>query len=156
MEEKEMLEQDIQSQAIEADSVVKIICAIMNEEENIDAYEEKSIKDMQEIFNSVAIRFPNNDQASFDPSYVKFGQACMNGYATFGIDFFKQLSKRTDSTQSLCFKGLIDLYMNMLIQNQELALSLLTEEERLAIEKDLVNQEDKSDEEFLEQLNKYE
>ena len=73
---------------------------------------------MVEIIESINARFPNNDHVSYDPAYLRFGQACINGYNTFGIDFFKQLTKRTDSTQSLCFKGLIDMYMNMLVQNQ--------------------------------------
>lgn len=145
-------EEIVQSSIREADSVIKIICAIMNEEESVDAYEEKTPDEMVELLQSINNRFPNNDQASVDPAYLKFGQACLNGYYTFGIDFFKQLAKRTDSTQSLCYKGLIDMYTSMVIQNQQLALSMLPEDERLAIEKDLTNEESLSDEDFL---NKY-
>ena len=145
-------EEIVQSSVREADSVIKIICAIMNEEESVDAYEEKTPEEMVELLQSINNRFPNNDQASVDPAYLKFGQACLNGYYTFGIDFFKQLAKRTDSTQSLCYKGLIDMYTSMVIQNQQLALSMLPEDERLAIEKDLTNEEGLSDEDFL---NKY-
>ena len=145
-------EEIVQSSVREADSVVKIICAIMNEEESVDAYEEKTPEEMVELLQSINNRFPNNDRASVDPAYLKFGQACLNGYYTFGIDFFKQLIKRTDSTQSLCYKGLIDMYTNMVIQNQQLALSMLPEDERLAIEKDLSNEIDMTDEDFL---NKY-
>jgi hypothetical protein len=145
-------EEIVQSSIREADSVIKIICAIMNEEESVDAYEEKTPEEMVELLQSINNRFPNNDQASVDPAYLKFGQACLNGYYTFGIDFFKQLAKRTDSTQSLCYKGLIDMYTSMVIQNQQLALSMLPEDERLAIEKDLTNEESLSDEDFL---NKY-
>ena len=145
-------EEIVQSSVREADSVMKIICAIMNEEESVDAYEEKTPEEMVELLQSINNRFPNNDQASVDPAYLKFGQACLNGYYTFGIDFFKQLAKRTDSTQSLCYKGLIDMYTSMVIQNQQLALSMLPEDERLAIEKDLTNEENLSDEDFL---NKY-
>lgn len=142
-------EEIVQSSVREADSVVKIICAIMNEEESVDAYEEKTPEEMVELLQSINNRFPNNDQASVDPAYLKFGQACLNGYYTFGIDFFKQLAKRTDSTQSLCYKGLIDMYTSMVIQNQQLALSMLPEDERLAIEKDLTNEDNLSDEDFL-------
>lgn len=145
--------EDIQKQAREADAIVKIICAIMNEEENIDAYEEKQPEEMIDILKSISNRFPNNEKASVDPAYIKFGQACINGYNTFGIDFFKQLIKRTDSTQSLCYKGLIDLCVNMIIQNQQLALAQLSDEERRQVEKDLVNAEDMSDEEFDKKLN---
>lgn len=145
-------EEIVQSSVREADSVIKIICAIMNEEESVDTYEEKTPEEMVELLQSINNRFPNNDRASVDPAYLKFGQACLNGYYTFGIDFFKQLAKRTDSTQSLCYKGLIDMYTSMVIQNQQLALSMLPEDERLAIEKDLTNEENLSDEDFL---NKY-
>lgn len=145
-------EEMVQSSVREADSVIKIICAIMNEEESVDAYEEKTPEEMIELLQSISNRFPNNDQASVDPAYLKFGQACLNGYYTFGIDFFKQLNKRTDSTQSLCYKGLIDLYTSMVIQNQQLALSLLSEDERIAIEKELTNENSMTDEDFL---NKY-
>ena len=44
------------------------------------------------------------------------------------------------------------MYMNMLVQNQQLALSLLSDEEKMQIEKDLVNAEDMTDEEFLDTL----
>ena len=145
-------EEMVQSSIREADSVIKIICAIMNEEDSVDAYEEKTPEEMVELLHSINNRFPNNDQASVDPAYLKFGQACLNGYYTFGVDFFKQLAKRTDSTQSLCYKGLIDMYTSMVIQNQQLALSMLPEDERLAIEKELTNEESMSDEDFL---NKY-
>lgn len=149
MENKELKDEErLREEVKEADAVVKIICAIMNEEENIDAYEEKTPQEMMSILESISNRFPNNEKASLDPAYIKFGQACINGYNTFGIDFFKQLIKRTDSTQSLCYKGLIDMFTNMLIQNQQLALSMLDEDERLKIEKDLVNANEMSDEEF--------
>ena len=148
MEDKEQLA-DLASTA---DSIVKILCAIMNEEDDVDAYQDKTRDEMQEIFESINNRFPNNYKASLDPAYIRFGQACMNGYETFGIDFLKQLTKRNDQTISLCIKGLIDLYTNMLIQNQYLSLQLLPEEERVKYEKDLVNAEDMSDEEFKESL----
>ena len=143
-------EEILQGQVKEADSVIKIICAIMNEEESVDAYEEKTPEEMVELLQSINTRFPNNEQASVDPAYLKFGQACLNGYYTFGIDFFKQLAKRTDSTQSLCYKGLIDLYTNMVIQNQQLALSMLPEDKRLEIEKDITNEQSMTDEEFID------
>lgn len=149
---EETNKENMEHAAMEAIIIVKIMCAIMNEEEDIDAYEEKSKEEMAEIIESINTRFPNNDHASYDPAYLRFGQACINGYNTFGVDFFKQLSKRTDSTQSLCFKGLIDMYMNMLVQNQQLALALLSEEDKLKIEKDLVNAEEMTDEEFLDTL----
>ena len=153
MEEENNVELENIYKAVESsDAILKIMCAIMNEEENIDAYQEKSPQEMYEIFTSIDSRFPNNQKASYDPSYIKFGQACMNGYDTFGVDFLKQLVKRTDNTQSLCIKGLIDLYTNMLIQNQHLALQLLPEEERIKYEKDLVNANDMTDEEFKESL----
>ena len=84
-------EEILQGQVKEADSVIKIICAIMNEEESIDAYEEKTPEEMVELLQSINTRFPNNEHASVDPAYLKFGQACLNGYYTFGIDFFKNL-----------------------------------------------------------------
>ena len=141
---EETNKENMEHAAMEAIIIVKIMCAIMNEE--------KSKEEMVEIIESINVRFPNNDHVSYDPAYLRFGQACINGYNTFGIDFFKQLTKRTDSTQSLCFKGLIDMYMNMLVQNQQLALSLLSDEDKLKIEKDLVNAEEMTDEEFLDTL----
>lgn len=149
---KELNEQETINKAQDADSIIKIICAIMNEEENIDEYENKPFEEMLDILKSISNRFPNNEKASYDPSYIKFGQACMNGYETFGIDFFKQLIKRTDSTQSLCYKGLIDLVENLIIQNQQIALMSLPEEERLKIEKDLINAKEDNDE-FLKNLD---
>lgn len=135
--EKEILDEKV----MEADSVVKIICAIMNEEEDINAYEGKNPDEIVDLLKNISNRFPDNQQASYDPAYIKFGQAVLNGYGTFGIDFLKQLEKRTDKTISLCFKGMIDLYYNMLIENQELALSQLSEEDRKEIIEDLEKSE---------------
>ena len=63
MENKEEI---VQGSVREADSVIKIICAIMNEEESVDAYEEKTPEEMVELLQSINNRFPNNDQASVD------------------------------------------------------------------------------------------
>ena len=147
-----MHEEQLDNLVRNTDSVIKLLFAIMNEEEDIDAYYDKTPEEMSSIIELVDARFPEKQEASYDPLYTKFGQILLNGYNTFGIDFFKQLTKRTDSTQSLCFKGLIDMYMNMLVQNQQLALSLLSDEEKIKIEKDLVNAEDMTDEEFLDTL----
>ena len=128
----------IKKGAVESDTVLKIMCAIMNEEESVDAYEDKTPEDIVDILKSINVRFPNNEKASYDPAYIRFAQACLNGYNTFGIDFFKQLTKRLDSTQSLCFKGLIDVYNNSLIdnimiilENYELKIKLAKLENRL-------------------------
>ena len=75
--------ENMEHAAMEAISVVKIMCAIMNDEEDIDAYEEKSKEEMVEIIESINARFPNNDHVSYDPAYLRFGQACINGYNTF-------------------------------------------------------------------------
>ena len=52
-------EEIVQSSVREADSVIKIICAIMNEEESVDAYEEKTPEEMVELLQSINNRFPS-------------------------------------------------------------------------------------------------
>ena len=113
----------------QADTLIKILCAIMNEEDSVDAYEDKDVHEMEEIWNSINARFPNNLQASYDPSYIKFAQVCLNGYSSFGIDFLKQLNKRTDGIPSICIKGLIDLYNNSYVNIANSALDNMSDEE---------------------------
>ena len=104
------------------DSVIKILFAIMNEEDDIDAYYEKTPEEMSDIIKLVDARFPEKQEASYDPLYTKFGQILLNGYNTFGIDFLKLLAKRTDEVPRYCYKGMIDIYNNSLIANEELAV----------------------------------
>jgi hypothetical protein len=106
------------------DSVIKILFAIMNEEDDIDAYYDKTPEEMSDIIKLVDARYPEKQVASYDPLFTKFGQILLNGYNTFGIDFLKLLSKRTDEIPRFCYKGLIDIYNNTLIGNEELAVLL--------------------------------
>lgn len=152
MEEKVNYEDEI----IKADSVIKALVAIMNEEEDIDAYMDKTPEEMQDIFNLLVARYPDNIVASYDPKYTMFGQVCLNGYHTFGIDFLKVLLKRVDSIPNICIKGLIDIIENLMIENQQLVLETLPEEERIKIMKNLANEEELTDEEFKNKLNKEE
>ena len=101
--------------------VLKYLFAIMNEEEDIDAYYEKSPAEMSDVISLVSARFPEKRVASYDPAFTTFGQVCLNGYDTFGIDFIKALLKRTDEVPNLCIKGLLDIIKNLMVQNQELA-----------------------------------
>ena len=94
----------------------------MNEEDDIDAYYEKTPEEMSDIIKLVDARFPEKQEASYDPLYTKFGQILLNGYNTFGIDFLKLLAKRTDEVPRYCYKGMIDIYNNSLIANEELAV----------------------------------
>lgn len=116
--EKEQLDYLVAS----TDSVIKILFAIMNEEDDIDAYYEKTSEEMSDIIKLVDARFPEKQEASYDPLYTKFGQILLNGYNTFGIDFLKLLAKRTDEVPRYCYKGMIDIYNNSLIANEELAV----------------------------------
>lgn len=104
------------------DSVIKLLFAIMNEEEDIDAYYDKTPEEMSDIISLVDARFPEKKEASYDPLYTKFGQILLNGYNTFGIDFLKLLARRTDEVPRYCYKGMIDIYNNSLIANEELAV----------------------------------
>jgi len=143
-----------------ADSVIKILFAIMNEEEDIDAYLDKTPEEMASIISLVAARYPEKQVASYDPLFTKFGQILLNGYNTFGIDFLKLLASRNDMVPRLCYKGLIDIYNNSLIANEELTalLKKLVDdlsgdkvEEAVKLAKDIKSglSEDLSDEEFL-------
>ena len=105
-----------------ADSVIKILFAIMNDEEDIDIYYDKTPEEMSDIIRLVDARFPEKMEASYDPLYTKFGQVLLNGYNTFGIDFLKLLAKRNDEVPRWCYKGLIDIYNNSLIANEELTV----------------------------------
>ena len=86
--------------------------AIMNEEDDIDSYYDKTPEEMSNIIKLVDSRYPEKTEASYDPVYTKFGQVLLNGYNTFGIDFLKLLARRTDETPRLCYKGLLDIYTN--------------------------------------------
>lgn len=152
--ENEEVKEEIVNGVQEADVVAKILCAIMNEEDDVEEYLDKTSEELVDILKMISARYPNNNQASYDPAYTKFGQVVMNGFNTFGIDFLKVLNKRRDDISSLCIKGLIDMYTNMLVQNQILALNQLPEEERIKIMKDLSNAENMSDEEFVDSLEK--
>ena len=144
------------------DSVIKLLFAIMNEEEDIDAYYDKTPEEMSDIIRLVDARFPEKQEASYDPLYTKFGQILLNGYNTFGIDFLKLLARRTDEVPRYCYKGMIDIYNNSLIANEELTAILkkliddLSEgntEAAIKLAKDIKNgyAEDLSDEEFVKQ-----
>ena len=104
------------------DSVIKLLFAIMNEEEDIDAYYDKTPEEMSDIIKLVDARYPEKYEASYDPLYTKFGQILLNGYNTFGIEFLKLLAKRTDEVPRYCYKGMIVIYNNALISNEELAV----------------------------------
>ena len=143
-----------------ADSVIKILFAIMNEEEDIDIYYDKTPEEMTDIIKLVDARFPEKMEASYDPLYTKFGQILLNGYNTFGIDFLKLLAKRTDEVPRWCYKGLIDIYNNSLIANEELTVLVkkfiddLTNgntDEAIKLAKDIKDElkEDLTDEEFI-------
>ena len=145
-----------------ADSVIKILFAIMNEEEDIDIYYDKTPEEMTDIIKLVDARFPEKMEASYDPLYTKFGQILLNGYNTFGIDFLKLLAKRTDEVPRWCYKGLIDIYNNSLIANEELTVLVkkfiddLTNgntDEAIKLAKDIKEElkEDLTDEEFIKE-----
>ena len=155
MEELEN-EVNLDNEVASAGNVVKILFAIMNEEDSVDAYEDKSVEEVDEIIRLVLARFPEKTVASYDPTYTTFGQVCLNGYHTFGIDFLKALLKRTDVVPNLCIKGLIDIIENLMIENQNLALSNMSEEERLKIMKSISNEESLTNEEYKEKLEKVE
>ena len=115
-----MHEEQLDNLVRNTDSVIKLLFAIMNEEEDIDAYYDKTPEEMSDIIKLVDARFPEKQEASYDPLYTKFGQILLNGYNTFGIDFLKLLARRTDEVPRYCFKGMIDIYNNSLIANEEL------------------------------------
>lgn len=155
-----MDEKQLDNLVASSDSVVKTLFAIMNEEDDIDAYYDKTPEEMTDIIKLVDARFPEKKEASYDPLYTKFGQVLLNGYNTFGIDFLKLLARRTDEVPRYCYKGLIDIYNNSLIANEELAalvrkfvLDLADEktEEVIKFAKEIKNglQENMSDEEFI-------
>ena len=157
-----MHEEQLDNLVRNTDSVIKLLFAIMNEEEDIDAYYDKTPEEMSSIIELVDARFPEKQEASYDPLYTKFGQILLNGYNTFGIDFLKLLARRTDEVPRYCYKGMIDIYNNSLIANEELTAILkkliddLSEgntEEAIKLAKDIKNgyAEDLSDEEFVKQ-----
>lgn len=135
-----------------SDSILKIIAAIMNEEKDIDAYSDKGPSEMIDILNILKARYPNIKKASYDPTYIKYGQACLTGYSSFGVDFLNLLANRQDEVKAVCYKGLIDLIENLLVTSQYETLNSLDEEERTDIEKNLVNAEKMTDSEFKEVL----
>ena len=156
------MEEQLDSLVRNTDSVIKLLFAIMNEEEDIDAYYDKTPEEMSDIIRLVDARFPEKLEASYDPLYTKFGQILLNGYNTFGIDFLKLLARRTDEVPRYCYKGMIDIYNNSLIANEELTAILkkliddLSEgntEAAIKLAKDIKNgyAEDLSDEEFVKQ-----
>ena len=157
-----MHEEQLDNLVRNTDSVIKLLFAIMNEEEDIDAYYDKTPEEMSDIIRLVDARFPEKQEASYDPLYTKFGQILLNGYNTFGIDFLKLLARRTDEVPRYCYKGMIDIYNNSLIANEELTAILkkliddLSEgntEAAIKLAKDIKNSyaEDLSDEEFVKQ-----
>ena len=157
-----MHEEQLDNLVRNTDSVIKLLFAIMNEEEDIDAYYDKTPEEMSDIIRLVDARFPEKQEASYDPLYTKFGQILLNGYNTFGIDFLKLLARRTDELPRYCYKGMIDIYNNSLIANEELTAILkkliddLSEgntEAAIKLAKDIKNgyAEDLSDEEFVKQ-----
>lgn len=157
-----MHEEQLDNLVRNTDSVIKLLFAIMNEEEDIDAYYDKTPEEMSDIIRLVDARFPEKQEASYDPLYTKFGQILLNGYNTFGIDFLKLLARRTDEVPRYCYKGMIDIYNNSLIANEELTAILkkliddLSEgntEAAIKLAKDIKNgyAEDLSDEEFIKQ-----
>ena len=157
-----MHEEQLDNLVRNTDSVIKLLFAIMNEEEDIDAYYDKTPEEMSDIIRLVDARFPEKQEASYDPLYTKFGQILLNGYNTFGIDFLKLLARRTDEVPRYCYKGMIDIYNNSLIANEELTAILkkliddLSEgntEAAIKLAKDIKNgyAEDLSDEELVKQ-----
>ena len=157
-----MHEEQLDNLVRNTDSVIKLLFAIMNEEEDIDAYYDKTPEEMSDIIRLVDARFPEKQEGSYDPLYTKFGQILLNGYNTFGIDFLKLLARRTDEVPRYCYKGMIDIYNNSLIANEELTAILkkliddLSEgntEAAIKLAKDIKNgyAEDLSDEEFVKQ-----
>lgn len=116
------MEEQLDNLVRNTDSVIKLLFAIMNEEEDIDAYYDKTPEEMSDIIRLVDARFPEKLEASYDPLYTKFGQILLNGYNTFGLDFLKLLARRSDEVPRYCYKGLIDIYNNSLIANEELAV----------------------------------
>ena len=157
-----MHEEQLDNLVRNTDSVIKLLFAIMNEEEDIDAYYDKTPEEMSDIIRLVDARFPEKQEASYDPLYTKFGQILLNGYNTFGIDFLKLLARRTDEVPRYCYKGMIDIYNNSLIANEELTAILkkliddLSEgntEAAIKLAKDIKNgyAEDLSGEEFVKQ-----
>lgn len=157
-----MHEEQLDNLVRNTDSVIKLLFAIMNEEEDIDAYYDKTPEEMSSIIELVDARFPEKQEASYDPLYTKFGQILLNGYNTFGLDFLKLLARRTDEVPRYCYKGMIDIYNNSLIANEELTAILkkliddLSEgntEAAIKLAKDIKNgyAEDLSDEEFVKQ-----
>ena len=157
-----MHEEQLDNLVRNTDSVIKLLFAIMNEEEDIDAYYDKTPEEMSDIIRLVDARFPEKQEASYDPLYTKFGQILLNGYNTFGIDLLKLLARRTDEVPRYCYKGMIDIYNNSLIANEELTaipkkliddLSEGNTEAAIKLAKDIKNgyAEDLSDEEFVKQ-----
>ena len=149
----------------ESDSIIKLLFAIMNEEEDIDAYYDKTPEEMVDIIKLVDARYPEKQEASYDPLYTKFGQILLNGYNTFGIDFLKLLAKRTDEVPRYCYKGMIDIYNNSLIANEELSVLLkkfvddISEnklDEALNLAKEIKNgyKDELTDKEFVEEEQK--
>ena len=116
------MEEQLDNLVRNTDSAIKLLFAIMNEEEDIDAYYDKTPEEMSDIIRLVDARFPEKLEASYDPLYTKFGQILLNGYNTFGLDFLKLLARRSDEVPRYCYKGLIDIYNNSLIANEELAV----------------------------------
>ena len=88
-----MHEEQLDNLVRNTDSVIKLLFAIMNEEEDIDAYYDKTPEEMSDIIRLVDARFPEKLEASYDPLYTKFGQILLNGYNTFGLDFLKLLAR---------------------------------------------------------------
>lgn len=155
-----MDDKQLDTMVASSDSVVKTLFAIMNEEDDIDVYYDKTPEEMTDIIKLVDARFPEKKEASYDPLYTKFGQVLLNGYNTFGIDFLRLLARRTDEVPRYCYKGLIDIYNNALIANEELAVLVRKFVLDLADEKvdDAIKfakeikaglQEDLSDEEYI-------
>lgn len=155
---------ELLNQCIEkANSVVRILFAIMNEEEDINAYNEKTTDEMNSIIRLVDARFPEKKVASYDPIYTMFGQIFRNGYNTFGVDFLNLLTRRTDEAPKLCLKGLNDV-----IENDEITISKLdtiisvliklitkaSDEEREQFTKALESGEALSDIDFLDKYFK--
>jgi len=158
-----MHEEQLDNLVRNTDSVIKLLFAIMNEEEDIDAYYDKTPEEMSNIIELVDARFPEKKEASYDPMYTKFGQILLNGYNTFGIDFLKLLARRTDEVPRYCYKGIIDIYNNSLIANEELAvlvkkfvddLSNNNIEEATKLAKEIKSglKEDLTDEEYIKDI----
>lgn len=134
-----------------ADTLIKYLYAIMNEED-IEAYKDKTKEEMTDIVTLCNSRYPERNMASYDPAYALFGQVLMNGYNTFGVDFFTQLLKRNDEVPKLCYKGLIDIMNNLMIENDTLALQILklTDEDKYKEALEMFKKEnDLTDEEVL-------